>query len=193
MRRICVFCGSRIGNRPEYRAAAEMLGRSLTAEGLGLVYGGGCVGLMGVLADSVLAAGGAVIGVIPAAMLEWEVGHPGVTSLEVVQTMHERKARMAELSDGFIALPGGYGTLEEFCEVLTWLQLGFHSKPVGILNVAGFFDPLLAMLDRAVSEGFLRSEDRALVLVDEVPKTMLNRMRQFSSPVQRGSEKLELT
>ena len=165
----------------------------MTAEGLGLVYGGGCVGLMGVLADSVLAAGGEVIGVIPAAMLEWEVGHPGVTSLEVVQTMHERKARMAELSDGFIALPGGYGTLEEFCEVLTWLQLGFHSKPVGILNVAGFFDPLLAMLDRAVSEGFLRSEDRALVLVDEAPKTMLNRMRQFSSPVQRGSEKLELT
>jgi uncharacterized protein (TIGR00730 family) len=169
------------------------MGQALAAEGLGLVYGGGCVGLMGVLADSALAAGGQVIGVIPAAMLEWEVGHPGVTSLEVVQTMHERKARMAELSDGFIALPGGYGTLEEFCEVLTWLQLGFHSKPVGILNVAGFFDPLLAMLDKAVSDGFLRIEDRALVIVEDSPEVLLERMRRFDSPAKRGREKLDLT
>ena len=169
------------------------MGQTLAAKGLGLVYGGGCVGLMGVLADSALAAGGEVIGVIPAAMLEWEVGHPGVTSLEVVQTMHERKARMAELSDGFIALPGGYGTLEEFFEVLTWLQLGFHSKPVGILNVAGFFDPLLAMLDRLVAEGFLRSEDRLLVIVETAPEALLQRMRQFSSPAKLGREKLELT
>jgi uncharacterized protein (TIGR00730 family) len=169
------------------------MGRELASSGLGLVYGGGCVGLMGVLADAALTAGAEVIGVIPAAMLEWEVGHPGLTSLEVVQTMHERKARMAELSDGFIALPGGYGTLEEFCEVLTWLQLGFHSKPVAILNVAGFFDPLLAMLDRAVSEGFLRNDDRELVLVQESPEALLERMGQFLPPIKRGREKLELT
>lgn len=169
------------------------MGRALAAEGLGLVYGGGRVGLMGLLADSALATGAEVIGVIPAAMLEWEVGHPGVSSLEVVQTMHERKARMAELSDGFIAMPGGYGTLEEFCEVLTWLQLGFHSKPVGILNVAGFFDPLLVMLDKLVEEGFLRSEDRELVLVEESPEAVLEQMRRFSSPVKLGREKLALT
>ncbi len=176
-----------------YREAAEGLGRVLASEGLGLVYGGGCVGLMGVLADSALAADGEVVGVIPAAMLEWEVGHPRVTSLEVVQTMHERKARMAELSDGFIALPGGYGTLEEFFEVLTWLQLGFHPKPVGLLNVSGFFDPLLAMLDRLVEEGFLRAEDRGLVIVENSPELLLERMRDFTPRTPMGREKLELT
>jgi uncharacterized protein (TIGR00730 family) len=169
------------------------MGRALADARCGLVYGGGCVGLMGVLADSALASGAEVIGVIPAAMLEWEVGHPGVTSLEVVETMHERKARMAELSDGFIALPGGYGTLEEFFEVLTWLQLGFHSKPVAILNVAGFFDPLLQMLDRAVVEGFLRSEDRELVLVEDTPQVLLERMRRHSPAPKRGQEKLDMT
>jgi uncharacterized protein (TIGR00730 family) len=169
------------------------MGRSVADAGCGLVYGGGCVGLMGVLADAALAAGGEVIGVIPAAMLEWEVGHPGVTSLEVVQTMHERKARMAELSDGFIAMPGAYGTLEEFFEVLTWLQLGFHSKPVAILNVAGFFDPLLAMLDRLVDEGFLRSEDRGLVMVEHTPEAVLERMRAFAPLPAWGREKLDLT
>ena len=159
MQRLCVFCGSNAGHDPRYRNAAEALGRLLAGRGIELVYGGGNVGLMGIIADACLAAGGTVIGVIPEALLGKEVAgrhvdHRALTRLEVVASMHARKARMAELSDGFIALPGGFGTFEEFCEILTWGQLGFHVKPTGLLNVNGFYDPLLAMFDRAVSTAY---------------------------------------
>ena len=169
MQRLCVFCGSNAGHDPRYRNAAEALGRLLAGRGIELVYGGGNVGLMGIIADACLAAGGTVIGVIPEALLGKEVAgrhvdHRALTRLEVVASMHARKARMAELADGFIALPGGFGTFEEFCEILTWGQLGFHVKPTGLLNVNGFYDPLLAMFDRAVEDGFLRAENRAMAL-----------------------------
>src|SRR4051812_49148308 len=150
--RVCVFCGSNPGARPEYAAAARAVGRALAERGRGLVYGGGNVGLMGVCADAALAAGGEVIGVIPDALQTAEVAHGGLTRLHVVRTMHERKALMADLSDAFAALPGGFGTLDELFEILTWAQLGIHAKPVAILNVAGFFDPLLAMLDHQTAE-----------------------------------------
>jgi len=171
MRRICVFCGASAGQRPLYRQEAERLGRLLAGRGIELVYGGGNIGLMGAIADACLGAGGAVIGVIPQALMGKEVAgrsvdHRALTRLEVVDSMHSRKARMAELADGFIALPGGFGTLEEFCEVLTWGQLGFHVKPMGLLNIDGFYDPLLAMFDRAVADGFLRPQNRAMVLTD---------------------------
>lgn len=158
------------------------MGRELARRGIGLVYGGGNIGLMGVVADSALAAGGEVIGVIPEALMARELGHEGVTELKVVRSMHERKALMAELSDGFIALPGGFGTLEEFCEILTWSQLGIHPKPCGILNINGYFDQLLAFFDRSVSEGFVRSEHRALVLVGEEPGALLDEMIGFRQP-----------
>ena len=169
MKCICVFCGSNAGHDPRYRADAERLGRLLAGRGIELVYGGGNVGLMGVIADACLAAGGTVIGVIPEALIGKEVAgrvvdHRGLTRLEVVASMHIRKARMAELADGFIALPGGFGTFEEFCEILTWGQLGFHVKPMGLLNINGFYDPLLALFERAVAEGFLRDENRAMAL-----------------------------
>lgn len=169
MKCICVFCGSNVGHDPRYRAEAERLGGLLAGRGIELVYGGGNVGLMGVIADACLAAGGTVIGVIPEALIGKEVAgrvvdHRGLTRLEVVASMHIRKARMAELADGFIALPGGFGTFEEFCEILTWGQLGFHVKPMGLLNINGFYDPLLALFERAVAEGFLRDENRAMAL-----------------------------
>ena len=169
MKCICVFCGSNVGHDPRYRAEAERLGGLLAGRGIELVYGGGNVGLMGVIADACLAAGGTVIGVIPEALIGKEVAgrvvdHRGLTRLEVVASMHIRKARMAELADGFIALPGGFGTFEEFCEILTWGQLGFHVKPMGLLNINGFYDPLLALFERAVAEGFLRNENRAMAL-----------------------------
>ncbi len=171
MKSICVFCGSNIGRDPRYRAEAESLGRLLAARGIELIYGGGNVGLMGAIADACLAAGGTVIGVIPEALVGKEVAgrvvdHRALTRMEIVDSMHTRKARMAELSDGFVALPGGFGTFEEFCEVLTWGQLGFHVKPMGLLNVAGFFDPLLTMFDHAVDQGFLRAENRAMALAE---------------------------
>ena len=173
MRRICVFCSSSPGNRPEYRAAAEELGAELVRRNMGLVYGGGNVGLMGVLADAVLRAGGEAVGVIPKHLMTREVGHKGLTKLHVVRSMHERKALMADLSDVFIALPGGFGTFEEFCEVVTWAQLGLHAKPCGILNVLGYYSPLLAMFDHAVEERFLKQENRALVLArDSVPELL---------------------
>jgi uncharacterized protein (TIGR00730 family) len=164
MKRICVFCGSSPGSRPEYRAAAEELGAELVRRNIGLVYGGTSVGLMGVLADAVLKAGGEAVGVIPENLMEREVGHKGLTKLHVVRSMHERKALMADLSDAFIALPGGFGTLEEFCEVVTWSQLGLHAKPCGVLNVFGYYSPLLTMFDHAVQERFLKAENRSLVL-----------------------------
>jgi uncharacterized protein (TIGR00730 family) len=152
MKRVCVFCGSSSGSRPEYRTAAEELGTEVVRRKIGLVYGGGNVGLMGVIADAVLKAGGEVMGVIPENLMAKEVGHNGLTKLHVVRSMHERKALMADLSDAFIALPGGFGTLEEFCEIVTWSQLGLHTKPCGILNVQGYYSPLLAMFDHAVKD-----------------------------------------
>ncbi len=182
LRRLCVFCGSSRGDNPAYLAAAQDVGRTLAQRGVGLVYGGGNIGLMGALADAALAAGGHVIGVIPESLLAKEVGHRGLPDLRVVKTMHERKALMAELSDGFIALPGGFGTFEEFFEVLTWSQLGLHAKPCGVLNVAGFFTPLLQLIDHAVAEGFIRPAHRELVLVDDSLERLLERMKQFEPP-----------
>lgn len=185
MKRICVFCGANAGNRPQYRSEAEKLGRLLAARGLELVYGGGNVGLMGIVADACLEAGGSVIGVIPEALMGKEVAgrhvdHRNLTRLEVVDSMHTRKARMAELSDGFIAMPGGFGTFEEFCEVLTWGQLGFHVKPMGLLNVAGYYDTLLALFDHAVQEGFLRQQNRDMALADADPSRLLEAMAAFT-------------
>ena len=184
MKTICVFCGSSAGHDPRYRTAAEALGRLLADGQIELVYGGGNVGLMGVLADACLDAGGTVIGVIPEALTGKEVAgrhvdHRALTRLEVVDSMHTRKARMAELADGFVALPGGFGTFEEFCEILTWGQLGFHTKPIGLLNVAGFYDPLLALFDRAVAEGFLRAQNRAMALADTDSERLLGAMAAY--------------
>ena len=186
MKRICVFCGSNAGTHPSYRSEAEKLGRLLASRGIELVYGAGNIGLMGAVADACLAAGGSVIGVIPEALMGKEVAgrpvdHRSLTRIEVVDSMHTRKARMAELSDGFIALPGGFGTFEEFCEVLTWGQLGFHVKPMGLLNVRGFYDPLLGLFDHAVTEGFLRPQNRAMVLADTDSKNLLARMADYQA------------
>lgn len=173
MKRICVFCGSREGHKPVYAEAARTLGSLLARYGIGLVYGGGGIGLMKILADAVLDADGSVIGVIPQALTVQEIAHPRVTDLRIVGSMHERKALMGELSDAFVALPGGYGTMEEFCEVVTWAQLGLHRKPCGILNVAGFYNPLLAQLDYQVTEGFLKPATRLLVIESGDPESLL--------------------
>jgi uncharacterized protein (TIGR00730 family) len=177
--RICVFCGSSSGGRTEYRAAAEAVGRFLAGRGIGVVYGGGKVGLMGALADAALAAGGSVIGVIPEVLFDKEIGHTGLTQMHVVRNLHERKAMMADLSDGFVALPGGFGTLEEFCEVITWSQLSLHQKPCGFLNVAGYWNPMVEMFDQSVREGFLKSENRGIVLVDEDMEVLLVKMKAW--------------
>jgi uncharacterized protein (TIGR00730 family) len=185
MRRICVFCGSNAGARSEYAEAARALATVLAERKLGIVYGGGNVGLMGVLADAALARGGEVIGVIPQKLVDKEVAHRGVTELLVVETMHERKALMNDLSDAFLALPGGFGTLDEFFEVLTWSQLGFHGKPCALLNVAGYYDCMLAMLDHAVAERFLRPAHRELVIADTDPSRLLQRLSALS-PAPKG-------
>jgi uncharacterized protein (TIGR00730 family) len=191
-RRICGFCGSNMGTNVAYRDAAVALGRLLAARRIELVYGGGNVGLMGVLADTILEVGGRVIGVIPESLMAKEVGHRGLTELRVVNSMHERKALMSDLSDGFIAMPGGFGTFEEFCEVITWSQLGIHSKPCGLLNVEGFYDSLLALFDHAVGEGFLREENRRLVLQAREPETLLEKMAAFvPSPAEKWIWKVE--
>ena len=174
MKRVCVFCGSSAGGRPSYREAAAQLGRSLAERRIGLVYGGASVGLMGILADAVLHAGGSVVGVIPQALAKQEVVHDGLTALRIVGSMHERKAVMADLSDGFIALPGGVGTLDEFFEMVTWAQLGLHRKPCGLLDVEGYFAPLLAFLDHAVKERFVKETHRALLLVAAEPQVLLD-------------------
>lgn len=181
-RRICVYCGSNAGTNPAYRAAARHLGTLLGERGIGLVYGGGKVGLMGVVADAALAAGGEVIGVIPEALRAREVGHTGLTGLRVVNTMHERKALMEALSDAFIALPGGLGTLDELFEILTWSQLGMHAKPCGLLDVAGFFAPLVAWLDHATAEGFVRPPHRAMVMVETDAARLLERFAEYQAP-----------
>ncbi len=164
LKRVCVYCGSKPGVRPEYAEAARALGRALAARGIGLVYGGGCVGLMGEVADAALAAGGEVTGVITDKLMGLEVGHQGLTELFVVESMHARKTMMAHLASAFVVLPGAWGTMEEMFEVLTWTQLGYHSKPIGLLDVAGYYRPLLDFADRAVSEGFLAPSDRALLV-----------------------------
>jgi uncharacterized protein (TIGR00730 family) len=179
MKRICVFCGSSPGSRPEYRAAVEQLSIELVQRNYGLVFGGGKVGLMGVLADAVLREGGEAIGVIPESLMAREVGHKGLSKLHVVGSMHERKALMADLSDAFIALPGGFGTIEEFCEIVTWSQLGLHVKPCGILNVLDYYSPLLAMFDRAVEERFLKPQNRALVLARESSTELLQALEAW--------------
>ena len=181
--RVCVFCGSNTGARPDYTTTAMALARLLASEEIGLVYGGSDVGLMRVLADTMLEAGGEVIGVIPQALVEKEVAHQGLTDLRVVGSMHQRKAMMVDLSDAFIALPGGFGTFDELCEVLSWAQLGLHRKPVGVLNAAGYFDHFLKMLDHAVAEGFLRPQHRALVVQAETPEDILKRLLAYSAPL----------
>jgi uncharacterized protein (TIGR00730 family) len=186
LQRICVFCGSSSGSRPAYRAAAESVGELFVERGVELVYGGGNIGLMGVLADTILARGGRAIGVIPNALVAREVGHAGLTELHVVDSMHERKAMMSDLSDGFIALPGGFGTLEEFCEVVTWSQLGIQSKPCGLLNIENYYAPLLELFNHAVREGFVREENRRLVLDDLDPVRLLEKMEEFRpEPVEK--------
>ncbi len=182
LHRICVYCGSNNGSKIAYRKAAVQLAAAMVQEGITLVYGGGNVGLMGILADSVLAAGGTVIGVIPQALVDKEVAHRGVTDLRVVGSMHERKALMADLSDAVIALPGGLGTLEEFCEAATWTQLGFHDKPCGILNIEGYYDGLLAMLDHAVKENFVRAEHRRIIISETDPETLIKKLAEFKLP-----------
>jgi uncharacterized protein (TIGR00730 family) len=179
MRRLCVFCGSSPGARPAYGEAAEQLGRLLVAEGIGLVYGGGKVGLMGSLADAVLADGGEAIGVLPEALVAKEIGHPGLSDLRVVGSMHERKALMADLSDGFVALPGGLGTVEELFEVYTWSQLGLHVKPCGLLDVEGYYDGIAAWLTHAVEERFLREDQREMLIVERDPRALIDRLRRF--------------
>ena len=180
---VCVFCGASTGTNPAYREAAVALGRALAERKLTLVYGGGAVGLMGIVADAALAAGGEVIGNIPQSLMDKEIGHKGLTRLEVVDGMHARKARMAELSDAFIALPGGLGTLEELFEVWTWGQLGYHSKPLGLLDVNGFYSKLGDFLDHLVQERFVRAEHRGMLQLSETPDELLQTLRQWQPSV----------
>ena len=182
LKRIAVYCGSNKGAKPEYTAAAQALGELLAREKIDLVYGGGMVGLMGIVADAALKHGGHVIGVIPEKLVIKEVVHEKLPDLRVVKDMHARKAMMADLVDGFIALPGGYGTFEEFFEVLAWGQLGYHRKPVGLLNTAGFYGPMLEFLDHTTTEGFIRPKHRGLVIVEEDVEKMLRRLREFQAP-----------
>jgi uncharacterized protein (TIGR00730 family) len=179
---VCVFCGSNGGADPAYEEAARTVGAGLAERGVRLIYGGGRVGLMGAVADAALAAGGEVVGVIPEQIFALEIGHRGVSDLRVVGSMHERKALMAELADAFIALPGGIGTFEELFEVYTWAQLGLHRKPLGVLDVAGYYAPLAAMLDHAVTQRFLRPETRALLAVDDTLDALLDRFADWQPP-----------
>lgn len=176
MKRLCVFCGSSVGAPPRYAEEARVLGRLLVRRGWGLVFGGGHIGLMGVLADAVLQAEGEAVGVIPQALVDRELAHPGVTDLRIVGSMHERKALMADLSQAFVALPGGYGTADEFFEMLTWAQLKIHAKPIGLLNTGDFFDPLLAWIDRAVADGFIKPAYRQLIKVENEVERLLDRV-----------------
>ncbi len=185
-KRYCVFSGSSLGVRCEYAKSAADLGEQLAAEGIGLVYGGSSVGLMGAVADAVLKAGGEVIGVIPQFMVEKEVAHQGLSDLRITSSMHERKALMAELSDGFIALPGGIGTFEETFEIWTWAKLGHHTKPCALLNCEGFYDGLASFLDMVVQEGFLAEVDRQMLLSEREPRSLLKAMKCYVAPEPRG-------
>jgi len=180
--RVCVFCGALNGSREIYRQAAETLGRTIAERGVTLVYGGGRIGLMGTVANGALAAGGAVIGVIPQALFNRELGHQDITELKIVGSMHERKAMMEELSDGFIAMPGGFGTFEEIFEMITWLQLGAHAKPCAFFNVDGYFDALLSFVDHACGQGFITREDRELLLVDSDAERLVDRLLAYQPP-----------
>lgn len=182
LRRIAVFCGSSLGSDPRLADAAATFARLLVGQGIGIVYGGASCGLMGLIADQALAAGGEVIGVLPRSLQERELAHRGLTQLHIVNSMHERKALMADLADGFVALPGGFGTLDEFCEVLTWAQLGIHAKPCGVLNVAGYYDAFLAQVERAEASGLMRATHRQLILDATEPSALLARMRSFQPP-----------
>jgi len=183
MKRICVYCGSSPGSQPAYLSGAEALGNALVKRRLGLVYGGAQIGIMGRIADTVLAGGGEVIGVIPQALADLEVFHTGLTKLEIVTSMHERKSLMAEYSDGFIALPGGLGTLEEIFEALTWAQLGFHKKPCGLLNIQGYYDHLTAFLNHSVSQGFVNTASRGMLMTALDPGQLLDRFAGYQAPV----------
>lgn len=185
MKSICVYCGSSLGNAAGYTDAARALAAELVNQNIALVYGGGNVGLMGVIADEVMRRGGEATGIIPQALLDKEVGHHGLTRLHIVKDMHERKAMMAQLSDGFIAMPGGIGTLEELFEAMTWLQLGLHDKPVGLFNVAGFYDGLLAFLRHQVSEGFLKARHADLLIAESTPAALIQSLRNFTPPAQQ--------
>ena len=182
MKSVCVFCGSSPGGDPAYLAAARAIGGEIAGRGLKLVYGGAQVGLMGAVADAALAAGGEVVGVLPKALMIKEIGHAGLSRLEVVASMHERKARMAELSDGFIALPGGAGTLEEIFEIWTWGQLGFHGKPAGFLNVAGYYDRLAGFLDHTVAEAFVKPVHRDMLIFRDAPEALLAALAAYDAP-----------
>jgi uncharacterized protein (TIGR00730 family) len=176
LRTVCVFCGSSSGARPDYEIAAAKLGRALTRRNIALVYGGARVGLMRAVADAVLETGGKVVGVIPELLVSREIAHDGLTELRVVGSMHERKATMAELADAFLLLPGGFGSWEEFCEVVTWAHLGLHAKPCGLLNVSGYYSPFLALAERAVAEGFVRASHQQAIVVDEDPDRLLDQL-----------------
>jgi len=182
MKRICVFCGSNPGKNPVYLEAAKNLGLFLVEKNIELVFGGGRVGLMGKIADTVMGNGGRVVGIIPKSLADKEVAHEGLTELHVVDSMHTRKAMMADLSDGFIALPGGFGTFEELCEIITWAQLGFHSKPCGFLNIGGYYDPLIELFDKATHERFVRPEHRKLVLIESDIAKMYKLMAGYQPP-----------
>lgn len=191
MKRICVYCGSNPGNEPDYMDGAAKLGRILAENGIELVYGGAKVGLMGAVADAVLDHGGSAIGVIPA-MLEREVAHPGLTELHVTATMHERKAKMFELSDAFIALPGGLGTLEELFEIMTWSQLGSHGKPCGLLNIMNYYEKLMDFLSHTADQGFLHRNHLDIIASSHDPETLLDHFRSYTSPSDRNMDKLSL-
>jgi uncharacterized protein (TIGR00730 family) len=179
---LCVFCASSIGAKPVYADSARRFGVALADRGITLVFGGGCVGLMGVIADATLGAGGRAVGVIPRALEEREIAHRGLTALHVVETMHERKQRMVDLADAFVMLPGGFGTWDEFCEVVTWAQLGIHRKAMGVLNVDGYYDPMLSMADRAVSEGFVNAVHRDRLVIDDDELRLLDRLERAPAP-----------
>jgi len=185
--RMCVFCGSSAGRVRHMEVAAEV-GRTLAERGIEVVYGGGRVGTMGAVADGALTAGGSVVGVIPQHMIEWELAHGGLAQLHVVDTMHQRKALMADLSDAFVALPGGAGTLDELFEIWTWAQLELHTKPIGLLNVDGFYDHLIAMIDHMVAEGFLKAPYREMVLIDDDIDRLINRLQRYEPPVYKWVE-----
>lgn len=179
VKRICVFCGSSPGGNPAYMEAASVVGELIAQRGLGLVYGGACVGMMGAVADAALSRGAEVIGVIPDALLSKEVAHAGLTEMRIVRTMHERKALMSQLADGFLALPGGCGTFDELFEVITWAQIGIHNKPCALLNVSGYYDPLISLFEHAVAERFVRPEHQTLLLRDTDPVRLLNAMQNY--------------
>ncbi len=181
---VCVFCASSIGARPNYAESARRFGAELARREITLVFGGGCVGLMGVVADATMAAGGRAVGVIPRALVEREIAHRGLTALHVVETMHERKQRMADLAGAFVMLPGGFGTWDEFCEVVTWVQLGIHRKPLGVLNVGGYYDAMLSMVDLAVGEGFVSAVQRDRLVIDDDEIRLLDRLASVPAPTE---------